>query len=179
MRAYRQCAYRHTTASAGYTLVELLTTIVVAAIAAGLIYAVYSSSVRTWAGYRRRLENVRTVYRLYLRIDREITHSVKGGKSPEDSDIRLQGDSLFIGEELVSKDMSVQSFGMRKDDAGSFRPVMSCSLRVWSDEHTTALKWRAVCTRPAEEDGRHIPPPVGREQPEEGLYWEWTTVESK
>jgi type II secretory pathway pseudopilin PulG len=166
----------------GATLVELIITIIVATIAAGLILSAYTIVMRVWHDYNRKVEASGSTWAAYLKIEHLISQSYSMQKtnsnqwvlykSNSDSCILRYGDrSLVSSDSTLTGISEIDSFHLDiVDTCGGISPVWECGIFYSQGRKSSAMVWRTICR--GNYSGTDIPLPFQNMPVQTSLYWD-------
>ncbi len=166
---------------AGATLVELIVTIVVATLIAGLILSSYVIVVRLWHGYNYKMEASGGAWVTYLRLERLMSQSYFLRKAAPNKWVFYKGkvdscELIYRGKTLLSSDstfktgVEIDSFHLEMTDTTGLKPVWECGFVYFEWGKRSALSWRTLCK--GAYVGGDIPVPMISTPVESDLYWD-------
>ena len=165
----------------GTTLVELIITIIVATIAAGLILSAYTIVVQVWHNYNRKVEASGSTWVAYLKIEHLISQSYAMRKTSLNQWV-LYKDNLdscvlkYNNRSLSSNDLSlsvlsdIDSFHLDIVDTSGVLPVWECGVVYSQGRKRSSMVWRTICRK--NYSGTEIPQPVRNTPVQTALYWD-------
>jgi hypothetical protein len=165
----------------GTTLVELIITIVIATIAAGLILSAYTLVIQVWHGYNRKVEASGSVWVAYKEIEHLISNAYSM-KKPGPNQWVFYKDNLdscvlkFNERSLFSTDSSlhvlsdIDSFHLDNVDTNGLFPVLECGLVYSQGRKRSAMVWRTLCR--GNYSGTDIPLPLQNMPVQTSLFWD-------
>jgi len=139
----------------GYTLVELLMTIFIAAIAVNLILGTYGVVIRVWNRYNLTMEASDNAWINYTKI-RTILSKTDGIKRNADSSwqlyrnawpisvLRYENGILSLTDSIERWKSPVDSFALDIIDSAN-PPIIQCFLTSIKGKQKSSLAWRSVC----------------------------------
>jgi Tfp pilus assembly protein PilE len=142
--------------NSGATLLELIVTIVVAALAAGLILNGYIIVVKLWNNYTHKIEASGGAWVAYLKIEHMMAKSYHLKKVTEkkwvfykdtmDScELTFENKSLFSSDSSLRFKGEIDTFYLERIDTSGIFPVWECGLDYSQGKKKSGMSWRTVC----------------------------------
>jgi hypothetical protein len=167
--------------NSGATLLELIVTIVVAVLAAGLIFSGYIIVLRIWHNHSHRIEASGGAWVTYLKVERQISGSYYLRKATRNKwvlykdrtdscELTYDNRSLFSSDSFLRNHADIDTFHLDLVDTSGIFPVWECGFVYSQGLMSSGMSWRTVCR------GKYIDPelpaPLKAPPVQADLYWE-------
>jgi hypothetical protein len=167
--------------SSGFTVLELVITILIAAIAAEVIFSGSLLVIKLWKNYRQNVEASGGAWTVYRSIEQSMMKSCSVKRKSPDQWVFLNGpdDSFelaFTDKFLRFRDSSerivarLDSFYLEMDDTSGLYPIWMCRFALSREGGKSAMAWRTLCR--GSSCGFTIPLPCRSLKVPSFLYWE-------
>ncbi len=166
---------------AGVTLVELLVTMVVGAIAVAIILNGYTIIVHLWNNYSHKVEASDGAWVVYLKVNKKMSEA-RGIKKTADSCwvfyktgrdssvLTRKGHSLVSSDSVISCKNTIDSFSLVCVDTSGLYPVWECRLVYSNERKSSGMDW--VTPVGGNELDTTLPTAMKPVSAGSGLYWD-------